>query len=81
MKSWIFLVVAIAILAALLLKSRERFQPELLDKSQVARTVATQFSSHEQLTNHMPSPAGYAGRVEGIATPFQVNQYKAYIPV
>ena len=81
MKPWIFLVVALVLLAALLLKSRERFQPELLDKSQVARTVATQFSSHAQVTNHMPAPAGYAGRVEGIATPFQVNQYKAYLPI
>jgi hypothetical protein len=80
MKPWVFLTIAILVLGALLMQSRERFQPEMLDKSQVARTVATQFSSHEQLTNHMPSPAGYAGRVEGIATPFQVNQYKAYLP-
>jgi hypothetical protein len=80
MKPWVFLVLAIALLGALLMKSRERFQPEMLDKTQVDRTVETQFSSHAQVTNHMPSPAGYAGRVEGIATPFQVNQYKAFIP-
>ena len=63
------------------MKSRERFQPEMLDKSQVEQTVATQFSSHAQTTNHMPSGAKYSGRVEGLATPFQVNQYKAVVPL
>lgn len=81
MKPWLFLVLAIVVLVFLLKATQERFQPELLDKSQVARTVATQFSSYAQETNHMPSPAGWSGKVEGIATPFQVNQYKAYIPV
>ena len=81
MKPWLFLVLAIVVLGFLLKATQERFQPELLDKSQVARTVATQFSSHAQVTNHMPSGARWSGTVEGIATPFQVNQYKAFVPI
>ena len=81
MKPWAFLVLALVLLGLLLVRSQERFQPEMLDKRQVDRTVSTQFSSYAQETNHMPSAAGYSGRVEGIATPFQVNQYKAFVPL
>ena len=59
---------------------RERFQPEFLDKTQVDKTVATENSSYAQRTNHM-DPAPYSmGPVQGFQTPFQVNQYKAYLP-
>lgn len=81
MKPWLFLIGAMILLGFLLVRSRERFQPEMLDRSQVARTLATQFSSYEQMTNHMPAPAGYSGRVAGIPTPFRVNQYTASVPV
>jgi hypothetical protein len=81
MKPWAFLVLALVLLGLLLVRSQERFQPEILDKRQVDRTVKTQFSSYAQETNHMPAAAGYSGRVEGIATPFQVNQYKAFVPL
>lgn len=81
MKPTPLLVVALFVLMAVLYLGRERFQPEFLDKSQVQRTVATETSSYEQLTNHMnPAPADI-GAVSGMQTPFQVNQYKSYVPV
>ena len=68
-----------AVLGFVLYASRERFQPEFLDKRQVQRTVATENSHYAQVTNHM-SPTPYSmGAPAGMQTPFQVNQYKAYI--
>ena len=58
---------------------QEKFQPEFLDKTQVRKTVATEDSSYDQRTNHI-NPAPYSmGPVQGMETPFQVNQYRAYI--
>ena len=58
---------------------RETFQPEFLDKTQVDKTIATENSSYAQRTNHM-DPAPYSmGAVQGVETPFQVNQYQAYV--
>jgi hypothetical protein len=68
-----------AVLAFVLYATRERFQPEFLDKRQVARTVATENSHYEQYTNHMSPRSRSLGTPGGIQTPFQVNQYKAYI--
>lgn len=74
-----FFLLAVAVLAGVLYLTRERFQPEFLDKSQVRRTVSREDSSYAQQTNHM-NPAPYdMGPVSGMQTPFQVNQYKAYI--
>lgn len=81
MKPWLFLVLALVVLGFLLKSTQERFQPEMLDKSQVARTVSTQFSHYDQVTNHMPAPRGMSAPVPGIPTVFQVNQYKASVPV
>jgi hypothetical protein len=81
MKPTTLLVVALFVLIAVLYLGRERFQPEFLDKRQVQRTVATENSSYEQMTNHMnPSPVSI-GPVQGMQSPFQVNQYKSYVPV
>jgi hypothetical protein len=81
MKPTTLLVVALFVLMAVIYFGRERFQPEFLDKSQVDRTVATETSSYEQYTNHMnPAPVSI-GPLHGMQTPFQVNQYKSYIPV
>lgn len=75
----VYFVIALAILAAVLYTTRERFQPEFLDKRQVQTTVAREDSSYNQQTNHM-NPAPYdMGPVSGMQTPFQVNQYKAYV--
>lgn len=59
--------------------SREKFQPEFLDKRQEATTIALEDSSYRQRTNHT-TPAPYSiGPLHGTESPFQVNQYKAYI--
>lgn len=79
MKPWVFLVVAIIILGLLLVNTRERFQPEFLDKRQVAQTVATEDSSYLQRTNHMEPSNVNMGPINGMETIFQVNQYKAHI--
>jgi hypothetical protein len=79
MKPWVFLIVAIVILGLLLVNRKERFQPEFLDKRQVAQTVATEDSSYLQRTNHMiPTPFN-TGPIAGMETPFQVNQYRSYV--
>jgi hypothetical protein len=81
MKPTTLLVVALFVLMLVLYLGRERFQPEFLDKRQVQRTVATENSSYEQMTNHMnPSPVSI-GPIQGMQTPFQVNQYKSFVPV
>ncbi len=73
------LVIALAAVVAVLYLGRERFQPEFLDKRQVQTTVAREGSSYEQYTNHMsPSPV-QMGPIQGMQTPFQVNQYTAYM--
>lgn len=80
MKPTTLLVVALFVLMGVLYLGRERFQPEFLDKRQVQRTVSTERSSYEQMTNHMdPAPVAL-GSPSGMQTPFQVNQYKAYLP-
>jgi len=74
------LALVLALLVLYIALPRERFQPEFLDKSQVAKTVATENSSYAQVTNHA-DPAPYSmGPVQGMATPFRVNQYRAYVP-
>jgi hypothetical protein len=79
MNSIVYLLVALAVLALVLYGTRERFQPEFLDKRQVQKTVATEESSYAQQTNHISYAPYSTGPVSGFATPFQVNQYKAYV--
>lgn len=68
-----------AVLGFVLYATRERFQPEFLDKRQVAKTISSEDSHYSQVTNHM-SPTPYSmGTPGGMQTPFQVNQYKAYV--
>lgn len=79
MKNWLFLAAAILVIALVMLQSRERFQPEFLDKAQVRRTISVEDSSLRQTTNHV-DPAPYSlGPVFGVETPFQVNQYRAFV--
>lgn len=75
----LFLAVALLALGVVLWASRERFQPEFLDKSQVQKTVASEDSHYSQVTNHMTPAPAHMGPISGMASPFQVNQYKAYI--
>lgn len=75
----LFLMTALLVLGVVLWASRERFQPEFLDKAQVRKTVASEDSHYAQVTNHMPPAPAHMGPISGMASPFQVNQYKAYI--
>jgi hypothetical protein len=75
------LVVALFALMLVLYLGRERFQPEFLDKTQVRTTVAHENSSYAQATNHAtPGPVAMSP-LQGMQTPFQVNQYKSFVPV
>lgn len=79
MKAWIPFVVAAILIGFVVWKQTEKFQPEFLDKRQVIKTVKAEKSSYEQMTNHM-DPAPYSmGPIQGVQTPFQVNQYRAYV--
>jgi hypothetical protein len=75
----VYLLVALALIAFVLYGTRERFQPEFLDKRQVQTTVSRENSSYVQQTNHVDPYSVNMGTVEGMQTPFQVNQYKAYV--
>lgn len=74
-----FAVALVLIYLATRVSVQEKFQPEFLDKTQVRTTVATEDSSYTQRTNHV-QPAPYSmGPIQGMETPFQVNQYRSYI--
>lgn len=83
MKNTILLfVAALLVLGFAVMKTTEGFgtQPEFLNKEQVLKTVLTEDSSYAQQTNHM-NPASFTmGPLAGVQSPFQVNQYRAYIP-
>lgn len=79
MKGPLLFVGALLVLGFVLLKNTERFQPEFLDKTQVQKTVRVEDSSYEQMTNHMNLVRASMGPIEGTQSPFQVNQYRAYI--
>ena len=76
----LYFVLAIALVAFVLYGfPKERFQPEFLDKRQVDNTVAVENSSYAQTTNHMQYAPYSMAPIQGMETPFQVNQYKAYV--
>lgn len=76
---WLFLAVALALVGLVLWKSKEKFQPEFLDRTQIAKTIAVEDSSFDQKTNHMDPSPYTMGPIAGTQTPFQVNQYRAYV--
>lgn len=79
MTKWLLLGGILLLLALVMMKTTERFQPEFLDKAQVRKTIAVENSSYEQMTNHA-DPAPYSmGPIAGIETPFRVNQYTSYV--
>jgi hypothetical protein len=80
MKQWMILVAALLVAGFVLQKfMTERFQPEFLDRTQIAKTIAAEDSSFDQRTNHMDPAPFSMGPLSGMETPFQVNQYKAYV--
>jgi len=79
MTPWIFLIGALLLIGLVMMKTTERFQPEFLDRAQIAKTIAVEDSSYDQRTNHM-DPSPYAtGPIVGVETPFRVNQYTSYV--
>lgn len=80
MNPTIYFVVAIILLLLVVVGiPKERFQPEFLDKRQVQKTVSAEDSSYAQRTNHMSHAPYSMGPIQGMETPFQVNQYRAYV--
>lgn len=80
MKHVAYLLAAIAILAFVLYSGRESFSLEFNDSTQEKRTKSREDSSYSQQTNHMNLAPADMGPIQGMQTPFQVNQYKAYVP-
>lgn len=76
---WVFLVAALALVGFVMWKSTEKFQPEFLDRTQIGKTIAVEDSSYDQSTNHMDPSPYTMGPMTGTQTPFQVNQYRAYV--
>jgi hypothetical protein len=75
------LVVAfLAVMYILTLASKERFTKELVETSQQARAMEYEDSSYVQRTNHFEPAEFSMAPLEGTQTPFQVNQFKSYIP-
>ena len=54
----------------------DKFQPELLDRSQMQRTQEVEHSSYQQRTNHMPATS-FVEAAQGLTTPWRVNAYTA----
>ena len=79
MKLWLLFLAGLLVIGLVVMKTTEKFQPEFLDRSQITKTIATEDANYEQRTNHM-DPAPYqSGPALGMESPFQVNQYRAYI--
>jgi hypothetical protein len=79
MKDTLLFVGALLLVGFVLMKNMERFEPEFLDKRGVRKTVSVEDSSYAQQTNHLDLPGYSMGPIVGTQSPFQVNQYRAYI--
>ena len=81
MKNVLLLVAAAIVLGLAVRKLTEGFgtQPEMLDKRGVVKTILTEDSSYEQVTNHLRPAMDTFAPIQGTPCPFQVNQYKACI--
>jgi hypothetical protein len=79
MTKWLFLAAAFLVAVLVLMKTTERFQPEFLDRTQIAKTLAVQDSSYDQQTNHLNPIPVQRESLHGIETPFRVNQYTSYV--
>jgi hypothetical protein len=79
MTKWLLLAAAFLVVVLIMMKTTERFQPEFLDRTQIARTIAVQDSSYDQQTNHLNPIPVQRESLHGIETPFRVNQYTSYV--
>lgn len=79
MNGILLLALALVILGFVVWTVSARPQPIFNDKAQEIRTILTEDSSYAQQTNHMDPAPFSMGPIEGTQTPFQVNQYRAYV--
>ena len=71
---------AVALYAVFVMMGKaEKFQPEILDRSQSERTQTNEYSSYAQTTNHMPRNS-FVEAAQGMPSPFRVNGYTAVRP-
>lgn len=80
MKPWLFLLGGLVLIGVVVAFTTEKFQPEFLDRTQIAKTIAVEDSSYDQRTNHMDPAPFSMGPIQGRETPFQVNAYRSYMP-
>ena len=77
----VFLVLALGIMLIYAVITREGFQPEFLDQSNVKKTQDMANSSYKQDTNSVRPDGRFAAPpIQGIKSPFRVNVWDAYIP-
>lgn len=75
-----FLLAVGVLFLAMKLFYTEKFEPgKEYDRAQVTKTMEVEDSSYSQRTNHADAAPYVAGPIEGSESPFQVNQFKAYI--
>jgi hypothetical protein len=77
----IYFALAIGVLGYVvaIASTREKFVAEFIDTKQEGRTNDLADSSYSQRTNHFVPAPFPMGPIEGVQSPFQVNQYKAFI--
>jgi hypothetical protein len=83
MKNWAFVAVGVGLVAIwYVLKSREGFVAEFVDRSNEEKTDKTRISSYAQETNHFKMmPPQDLPPLGGIETPYRVNAYNSFVPV
>lgn len=76
-----FIVGLVVVLAAVSYFSREHYVPEFLDQTNVKRTQEKSVSSYDQSTNAVKIDGHFdAPPIQGMESPFRVNQFNSYIP-
>jgi hypothetical protein len=82
MKNWAFVAVIVGLVVLwYILKSREGFALEFVDKSNEQTTDQTRVSSFAQTTNHFKMAKQDLPPIDGIETPFRVNAFNSFVPV
>jgi len=82
MKNWAFVAVIVALAVIwYVMKSREGFAAEFVDRSPEQKTDETRTSSFAQETNHFKMMSQDLPPIDGIETPFRVNAFNSFVPV
>jgi hypothetical protein len=82
MKNWAFVAVIVALAVIwYVMKSREGFAAEFVDRSNEQKTDQTRTSSFAQETNHFKMMSQDLPPIDGIETPFRVNAFNSFVPV